>query len=98
MYRYQIPSHVSQTRIIPALTLKEGWRDKSGIVDLYIGAGAAFQYSQTIYLDNLASYGWITENVVTKHDNGWYIYPVIRAGVKLGFPFKTGNIKSPPQK
>lgn len=87
---YQTPSHISQSRIIPALTIKEGWRDKLGIMDLYIGAGVAFRYTQTTYLDNLPA-GVIAYNADTKHDNGWYIYPILRAGVKLGFPIKTGK-------
>lgn len=75
---------VSQKRFSQSLSFKFGWRDNHGIVDFYLGGGIIERYVETKYLDNPTQY---PSPQKIKYDNGWYSFPLLRIGMKIGFPF-----------
>lgn len=79
-----IISHVSQTRYTPSLSFKIGHRSKSGVTDLYFGAGFSYRYAETIYKNNNTYTS--PDFLKLRYDNGWNPFFLFRAGLKIGFP------------
>lgn len=80
-------TYFSQQRISGTLSGKIGWRNKSGILDFYAGAGIKLRYALTEY-NNPPNRNVPSRDYKLFYDNGFYFFPVFRMGLKIGLCIK----------